>query len=89
MNCAQCDDICGDDEDFLCEDCRSLVCNCASFPTWGVVPRTDIRYYGGYVDAQGRRHDPMRHSDACPTLGGVRIKCDKVLEDRRAIPRQT
>lgn len=30
-----------------------------------VVGKDDPRFYGGFVDERGIRHDPMRHEDGC------------------------
>jgi hypothetical protein len=32
----------------------------------GVARADDPRYFGGYVDANGVRHDPLRHATDCP-----------------------
>lgn len=47
------------DEDETCEMCNPI-------PVMGVMPHTDPRWFGGFVDARGIRHDPVRHEDGCP-----------------------
>lgn len=47
------------DKDETCEMCVPV-------PVWGVVSKKDKKYFGGFVDAKGIRHDPVRHTDKCP-----------------------
>lgn len=39
---------------------------CTPVGTMGVAPADDPRYFGGFVDVTGIRHDPLRHADDCP-----------------------
>jgi hypothetical protein len=39
---------------------------CEPVGTLGVVPADDPRYWGGFVDARGVRHDPVTHASSCP-----------------------
>jgi hypothetical protein len=68
MICAECN---GQDHsfdtDYLCEECRAAKC-CGGVPVFGVVPASDPRWFGGFVDDRGIRHDPLRHKDDCPSL---------------------
>ena len=41
---------------------------CEPVGTLGVVSYEDPRYLGGFVDAHGIRHDPLRHADDCPRM---------------------
>lgn len=42
--------------------------HCDPIGVFGLVPADDPRYLGGYVDARGLRHDPVKHAADCPTL---------------------
>lgn len=64
--CAECKCARSDRTDYLCEACRAAICGCKSVPTFGVVHISDPRAFGGFVDANDMRHDPMRHAKDCP-----------------------
>lgn len=64
QNCGECGNGYTDFSDYLCEACRGAKC-CGGIGTFGLAPVEDPRFFGGYVDAKGIRHDPMRHKDNC------------------------
>lgn len=64
--CAECKCRRSDPTDYLCEGCRAAVCGCKSTPTFGIAPVDNPLFFGGHVDADYYRHDPMRHAKDCP-----------------------
>lgn len=40
--------------------------SCEPVGLFGVAPASDPRYFGGFVDAGGARHDPLTHAENCP-----------------------
>lgn len=53
-----------------------MECDCESVPVMGVVAKDDPRWFGGFVDHNGLRHDPLRHGLKCSKITRC-AECDK------------
>ena len=51
-------------------------CGCSPIGTFGVIPADDPRYLGGFVDARGIRHDPLKHANDCPRVSTLKQTLD-------------
>lgn len=83
VDCGQCGERHGDRYDYLCEACRGAKC-CGGIPIFGLARYDDQRFFGGFVDARGVRHDPLRHKQDCSIGFPYGQESEQVVQGNRA-----